>query len=107
MESQMMESGIDILDIAKLALSVLAVVVPALWQLSQKISKLEGSIAELNQKLEGVEKDFESVHKELLELHGYYEKLDGIDRTGRKELWQEVNGVRERLTIVETRMKDD
>tara|TARA_R110000744_G_scaffold57013_3_gene120062 strand:- start:339 stop:653 length:315 start_codon:yes stop_codon:yes gene_type:complete len=99
-----MESSIEILDIAKLALSVLAIVVPALWQLSTKISKLEGSITELNQKLEGVEKDFELVHKELAELHGYYEKLDGIDRTGRKELWQETNAVRERLTVVETKL---
>tara|TARA_R110000824_G_scaffold86692_1_gene214317 strand:- start:2178 stop:2492 length:315 start_codon:yes stop_codon:yes gene_type:complete len=99
-----MESSIELLDIAKLALSVLAVVVPALWQLSTKISKLEGSISELNQKLEGVEKEFELVHKELVELHGYYEKLDGIDRTGRKELWQETNAVRERLTVVETKL---
>ena len=101
-----MDSGIELLDIAKLALSVLAVVVPALWQLSAKINKLESSIGELNQKLESVEKEFESVHKELHELHNYYEKLDAIDRTGRKELWQEVNGVRERLTVVETRMKN-
>ena len=99
-----MESSIELLDIAKLALSVLAVVVPALWQLSTKISKLEGSISELNQKLEGVEKEFDLVHKELVELHGYYEKLDGIDRTGRKELWQETNAVRERLTVVETKL---
>ena len=102
-----METGIDIIDILKLALSVLAIVIPALWQLSSKISKLEGSIAELNGKLESVEKDFEAVHKELVELHGYYEKLDSIDRSGRRELWQEVNGVRERLTVVETRMKNE
>ena len=101
-----MDTGIDIIDILKLALSVLAIVIPAHWQLSSKISKLEGSISELKGKLESVEKDFESVHKELLELHGYYEKLDGIDRSGRRELWQEVNGVRERLTVVETRMKE-
>ena len=99
-----MESGIDIIDIIKLAMSVLAVVIPALWQLSSKITKLEGSIQELNTKLEAVEKDFEQVHKELLELHGYYEKLDGIDRSGRKELWQETNSVRERLTVVETKL---
>ena len=101
-----MESGIDIVDILKLALSVLAIVIPALWQLSSKITKLEGSIHELNTKLESVEKEFETVHKELLELNGYYEKLAGIDRSGRRELWQEVNGVRERLTVVETRMKE-
>ena len=99
-----MESGIDIIDIIKLAMSVLAVVIPALWQLSSKISKLEGSIQELNTKLEAVEKDFELVHKELIELHGYYEKLDSIDRSGRKELWQETNSVRERLTVVETKL---
>ena len=102
----MKETGIDIIDFLKLALSVLAIVIPALWQLSSKITKLESSIQELNTKLESVEKDFESVHKELLELHTYYEKLDCIDRSGRRELWQEVNGVRERLTVVETRMKE-
>ena len=99
-----MESGIDILDIIKLAMSVLAVVIPALWQLSSKITKLEGSIQELNTKLESVEKDFELVHKELGEVNALCEKLDSLDRTGRKELWQEVNAARERLTVVETRM---
>jgi len=99
-----MESGIDILDIIKLAMSVLAVVIPALWQLSSKITKLEGSIQELNTKLEAVEKDFELVHKELGEVNALCEKLDSLDRTGRKELWQEVNAARERLTVVETRM---
>ena len=102
----MRESGSAIVDILKLALSVLAIVIPALWQLSSKITKLEGSIHELNTKLESGDKEFETVHKELLELNGYYEKLDGIDRSGRRELWQEVNGVRERLTVVETRMKE-
>ena len=99
-----MESGIDIIDIIKLAMSVLAVVIPALWQLSSKITKLEGSIQELNTKLEAVEKDFELVHKELGEVNALCEKLDSLDRTGRKELWQEVNAARERLTVVETRM---
>jgi len=99
-----MESGIDIIDIIKLAMSVLAVVIPALWQLSSKITKLEGSIQELNTKLEAVEKDFELVHKELGEVNSLCEKLDSLDRTGRKELWQEVNAARERLTVVETRM---
>jgi len=99
-----MESGIDIIDIIKLAMSVLAVVIPALWQLSSKITKLEGSIQELNTKLEAVEKDFELVHKELGEVNNLCEKLDSLDRTGRKELWQEVNAARERLTVVETRM---
>ena len=99
-----MESGIDIIDIIKLAMSVLAVVIPALWQLSSKITKLEGSIQELNTKLESVEKDFELVHKELGEVNALCEKLDSLDRTGRKELWQEVNAARERLTVVETRM---
>ena len=99
-----MESGIDIIDIIKLAMSVLAVVIPALWQLSSKITKLEGSIQELNTKLEAVEKDFELVHKELGEVNALCEKLDALDRTGRKELWQEVNLARERLTVVETKM---
>tara|TARA_R110000824_G_scaffold42980_5_gene125930 strand:- start:926 stop:1240 length:315 start_codon:yes stop_codon:yes gene_type:complete len=99
-----MESGIDIIDIIKLAMSVLAVMIPALWQLSSKISKLEGSIQELNTKLESVEKDFELVHKELSEVNALCEKLDSLDRTGRKELWQEVNSARERLTVVETKM---
>ena len=99
-----MESGIDIIDIIKLAMSVLAVMIPALWQLSSKITKLEGSIQELNTKLESVEKDFELVHKELGEVNALCEKLDSLDRTGRKELWQEVNAARERLTVVETRM---
>ena len=99
-----MESGIDILDILKLAFSVLAVVIPALWALSSKLSKVEGSIKELNTKLDNVEKDFETVHKELGEVNALCEKLDSLDRTGRKELWQEVNAARERLTVVETRM---
>ena len=99
-----MESGIDILDILKLAFSVLAVVIPALWALSSKLSKVEGSIKELNTKLDNVEKDFEVVHKELGEVNALCEKLDSLDRTGRKELWQEVNAARERLTVVETRM---
>ena len=99
-----MESSIDILDILKLAFSVLAVVIPALWALSSKLSKVEGSIKELNTKLENVEKDFEVVHKELGEVNALCEKLDSLDRTGRKELWQEVNAARERLTVVETRM---
>ena len=50
-----MESGIDILDILKLAFSVLAVVIPALWALSSKLSKVEGSIKELKTKLDNVE----------------------------------------------------
>ena len=99
-----MESSIDILDILKLAFSVLAVVIPALWALSSKLSKVEGSIKELSTKLENVEKDFEVVHKELGEVNALCEKLDSLDRTGRKELWQEVNAARERLTVVETRM---
>ena len=99
-----MESSIDILDILKLAFSVLAVVIPALWALSSKLSKVEGSIGGLNTKLENVEKDFEVVHKELGEVNALCEKLDSLDRTGRKELWQEVNAARERLTVVETRM---
>ena len=99
-----MESSIDILDILKLAFSVLAVVITALWALSSKLSKVEGSIGELNTKLENVEKDFEVVHKELGELNTLCEKLDSLDRTGRKELWQEVNLARERLTVVETKM---
>ena len=99
-----MESGIDILDILKLAFSVLAVVIPALWALSSKLSKVEGSIGELNTKLESVEKDFAVIHKDLEEIRVYCDKLDVTDRNGRKELWSEVNGVRERLTVVETRM---
>ena len=99
-----MESSIDILDIIKLAVSVLAVVIPALLALGAKISKIEPSANEINTKLESVEKDFDTVHKELVELHGYYEKLDNIDREGRKELWQETNAVRERLTVVETKL---
>ena len=99
-----MESGIDILDILKLAFSVLAVVIPALWALSSKLSKVEGSIGELNTKLESVEKDFTAIHKDLEEIRAYCDKLDVTDRSGRKELWSEVNGVRERLTVVETRM---
>ena len=99
-----MESGIDIVDILKLALSVLAVVIPALWALSSKLSKVEGMFGELNTKLDNVEKDFSVVHKELSELNVLCEKLDSLDRTGRKELWQEINAARERLTVVETRM---
>ena len=99
-----MESGIDIVDSLKLAFSVLAVVIPALGSFSSKLSKVEGSIGELNTKLESVEKDFEVVHKELGEVNALCEKLDSLDRTGRKELWQEVNAARERLTVVETRM---
>ena len=99
-----MESGIDIVDILKLAFSVLAVVITALWALSSNLSKVEGSIKELNTKLDNVEKDFEVVHKELGEVNALCEKLDSLDRTGRKELWQEVNAARERLTVVETRM---
>ena len=99
-----MESSIDILDILKLAFSVLAVVIPALWAMSSKLSKVEGSIGELNTKLESVEKDFEVVHKELGEVNALCEKLDALDRSGRKELWQEVNAARERLTVVETKM---
>ena len=99
-----MESSIDILDIIKLAVSVLAVVIPALLALGAKINKIESSSGEINTKLENVEKDFDVVHKELAELHGYYEKLDNIDREGRKELWQETNAVRERLTVVETKL---
>ena len=99
-----MESGIDILEILKLAFSVLAVVIPALWALSSKLSKVEGFIGEVNTKRENVEKDFEVVHKELGEVNALCEKLDSLDRTGRKELWQEVNLARERLTVVETKM---
>lgn len=99
-----MESSIDILDIIKLAVSVLAVVIPALLALGVKISKIEAFSGEINTKLESVEKDFVVVHKELAELHAYYEKLDNIDREGRKELWQETNSVRERLTVVETKL---
>ena len=99
-----MESGIDIVDILKLALSVLAVVIPALWALSSKLSKVEGGFGELNTKLDNVEKDFAVVHKELAELNVLCEKLDSLDRTGRKELWQEINSARERLTVVETKM---
>jgi chromosome segregation ATPase len=98
------QSSIDIVDILKLAFSVLAVVIPALWALSSKLSKVEGSIGELNTKLDSVEKDFVVVHKELAELNALCEKLDSIDRNGRKELWQEINSARERLTVVETKM---
>ena len=99
-----MESGIDIVDILKLAISVITVIVPALWMLSSKLSKVEGAAGEINTKLESVEKDFSTVNKDLEEIRAYCDKLDVTDRNGRKELWTEVNGVRERLTVVETRM---
>lgn len=101
---EIMESSIDIIDIIKLAVSVLVVVIPALVALGVKISKIEAASGEINTKLENVTKDFDQVDKDLSELRAYCEKLDNIDREGRKELWQETNGVRERLTVVETKL---
>ena len=95
-----LESSIDIFDILKLAVSVIAVIVPALWSLSSKLSKVEATSGEINAKMENMEKD-------IVNIREYCEKLDMVDRDGRKQLWQEVNSARERLPVVETKKNSE
>ena len=74
------------------------IIVPAIWHLSTKIQKIDGSVtslrADLGAKLEARESQLAGVQTEIKE-----------SRKARAEIWREVNSLRERARAIEVRVE--
>ena len=71
--------------------SILAVVVPFLWKTSRAWTVLEGEVIGINKHLNSMEKDLDEMKRGLVEA-----------RSGRTNLWNEVNVLKERNTRLST-----
>jgi hypothetical protein len=71
--------------------SILAVVLPFLWKTSRAWTVLEGEVIGINKHLKGMEKDLDEMKRGLIEA-----------RSGRTNLWNEVNALKERNTRLST-----
>ena len=84
----------------QIALSVVPSVGAALlvvWRLGMKISLIDMRFRELGNKISDVDRDIITMKQDIKE------ELANA-REGRKNMWGEVNSLRERTTIIETRM---
>ena len=84
----------------QIALSVVPSVGAALlvvWRLGMKISLIDMRFRELGNKIGDVDRDIITMKQDIKE------ELANA-REGRKNMWGEVNSLRERTTIIETRM---
>ena len=71
--------------------SILVVVLPFLWKASKTWAKLESEVAAINKHLQGMEKDLDEMKRGLVEA-----------RSGRTNLWNELNTLKERNTRLST-----
>ena len=71
--------------------SILAGVLPFLWKTSRAWTVLEGEVIGINKHLKGMEKDLDEMKRGLIEA-----------RSGRTNLWNEVNALKERNTRLST-----
>ena len=67
------------------------------WRLGYKISIIDMKFRELGNKIGDVDKDIITMKQDIKE------ELTNA-REGRKNMWGEVNSLRERTTVIETRM---
>jgi Skp family chaperone for outer membrane proteins len=85
-----MESA-QIYQVIATAVSVLAVVAPFLWKASKIWTTLESEVVAINKHLKGIEKDLDEMKRGLVEA-----------RSGRTNLWNELNTLKERNTRLST-----
>jgi len=87
-----------VIDIITLVAAVAGVVVPAIWHLSTKIQKIDGSVmalkSDLGARMDALETQLEGVQLEIKE-----------SRKARGEIWREVNSLRERARAIEVRVE--
>ena len=84
----------DITNLIALAVTVVACIVPAVWHLGTKIQKIAGDVAKVNAEVTSNLKVIE------VRINAVSEELKAA-REARAKLWQEINGIRERLAKVE------
>ena len=84
----------NITNLIALAVTVLACIVPAVWHLSAKIQKIAGDVVKVNAEVSSNLKVIE------VRINAVSEELKAA-REARAKLWQEINGIRERLAKVE------
>ena len=87
-------SPTDVSDLVSMAATVLGCMIPAALHLGAKIQRIASDViranAEIAANLKIIEVQMGSVHEELKAA-----------RKARSELWQEINGLRERVAKVE------
>jgi chromosome segregation ATPase len=71
--------------------SILVVVLPFLWRASKTWTVLESEVVAINKHLGGMEKDLDEMKRGLVEA-----------RSGRTNLWNELNALKERNTRLST-----
>ena len=92
-------SQMDIINIVTQLGGVLTVVFTAVWWLSTRLERLASKV-ENHARL--MEERFMHLDKEM---SGFSRALDDA-RSGRVELWTEVNQLRERVAVADSRTKD-
>lgn len=86
------------IELGTMFVAMSGIIVPAIWHLSTKIQKIDGSVtslrADLGSKLEALESQLAGVQMEIKE-----------SRKARAEIWREVNSLRERARAIEVRVE--
>lgn len=80
-----------VIQVAVTAGSVLAFTVPALIKLGIKFQEVQGEIAGMRVQVGGLERDLSDLKADL-----------SATATARKEIWSEINNIRERTTRLST-----
>ena len=80
-----------LIQVAVTAGSVLAFTVPALIKLGIKFQEVQGEIAGMRVQVGGLERDLSDLKADL-----------SATATARKEIWSEINNIRERTTRLST-----
>ena len=67
------------------------------WRIGMKISLIDMQFRELGKRIADVDKDIGTMKVDIKQEFANA-------REGRKQMWSEVNSLRERTTVIETRM---
>jgi hypothetical protein len=94
----------DFIPIAQAIAGAATIMIPMVWRLASRLAKME-SLDE--SRAQDTREKLENIENELNLIRESREKAADIERNGRKELWVEVSGLRERLVAIETKMQGD
>jgi len=85
-------------EIIAVVCAAIGTFVPLVWYLGAKVAKIHGLVeqysAQISGKLDSLDRDLLSIKEELRSA-----------KVGRAEIWKEVNTLRERTTVIETKME--
>ncbi len=91
----------NLLELAQILAGVLALGIPVIWRTSARLQKIESEIDALNLDTKAKIQDVEAG---LQTAADGATKATDIEREGRKELWKELSGLRERMVKLETKI---